>query len=426
MLLTRGRCPEGVWRVSPDRISPLHNVPVTTTPIPLSTNARSTGNPARPVLSPPPASPAASPSSASRRSPTPSPVLPLTGTIGAEMPTPSSNSSTSSVASSAVSSSTASVLVRATTPRSTPSTRSTSRCSRVWGMTPSSAATTSRKASTPVAPETMFLTNRSWPGTSTRLARLPPGSESSAKPGTMGRPRRCSSSSLSVSVPVIRRTRVVLPWSTCPAVPMVRAIRPSGTSANGALHCGHYRPVVAGQQGPGVEPDPSLVDPPDNRGVGGAESLRQGFGFRPTEADGVGGDLVKRQRPAAAAGDGGDHVHFQANCLSGELRRQVLCGPAHLFLRGAEHLEGWEILGRGAFEVGGKGRLEGGEAELVGAEGAGEGVAAHGAYPVGIPDGDSGLRPAQQLVPGEHGESSPVPDRVPYERLPAPRGPGAA
>ena len=42
-----------------------------------------------------------------------------------------------------------------------------SKCSRVCGMTDSFAATTSSTASMPLAPASMFLTNRSWPGTST-------------------------------------------------------------------------------------------------------------------------------------------------------------------------------------------------------------------------------------------------------------------
>ena len=42
-----------------------------------------------------------------------------------------------------------------------------SRCSRVWGMTPSSAAMTKITPSMPVAPATMVLMKCSWPGTST-------------------------------------------------------------------------------------------------------------------------------------------------------------------------------------------------------------------------------------------------------------------
>ena len=44
------------------------------------------------------------------------------------------------------------------------------RCSRVCGMMPSSAATTSSARSTPDAPATMVRTKSSWPGTSTTPA----------------------------------------------------------------------------------------------------------------------------------------------------------------------------------------------------------------------------------------------------------------
>ena len=53
-------------------------------------------------------------------------------------------------------------------PPDRPSRRRISRCSRVWGITESSAATTSNARSSPVAPASMLRTNRSWPGTSTR------------------------------------------------------------------------------------------------------------------------------------------------------------------------------------------------------------------------------------------------------------------
>ena len=49
-----------------------------------------------------------------------------------------------------------------------PSRSRIARCSRVCGMTPSSAATTRSAKSMPVAPASMLLTNRSWPGTSTK------------------------------------------------------------------------------------------------------------------------------------------------------------------------------------------------------------------------------------------------------------------
>ena len=50
------------------------------------------------------------------------------------------------------------------------------RCSRVWGITPSSAAITSMTRSIPPTPASMFFTNRSWPGTST-MPRVMPSPE---------------------------------------------------------------------------------------------------------------------------------------------------------------------------------------------------------------------------------------------------------
>ena len=64
--------------------------------------------------------------------------------------------------------------------RRTPSAASIATCSRVCGITPSSAATTRRYRSIPVAPATIVRTKRSWPGTSTTDSRAPDGSASGA------------------------------------------------------------------------------------------------------------------------------------------------------------------------------------------------------------------------------------------------------
>jgi hypothetical protein len=117
--------------------------------------------------------------------------------------------------------STMSVLVSATTPVEMPSREQISRCSRVWGMTPSSAAMTSTTKSMPAAPATMFFTKRSCPGTSTMPSLLPPGRSRKAKPSSMVMPRFFSSARRSQSMPVRAFTSVVLPWSMCPAVPMM-------------------------------------------------------------------------------------------------------------------------------------------------------------------------------------------------------------
>ena len=124
---------------------------------------------------------------------------------------------------------TRSILLSATTQDSTPSSDTISRCSRVCGMTPSSAATTSSTRSKPLAPATMLCTKRSCPGTSTMPTRPTPSRSRCAKPRSMVMPRRFSSGSRSVSMPVRRRMSAVLPWSMCPAVPIIMAGKPAGT-----------------------------------------------------------------------------------------------------------------------------------------------------------------------------------------------------
>ena len=72
--------------------------------------------------------------------------------------------------------STRSILVSATAPPFTPSRSMISKCSRVCGITPSSAATTSSTKSMPVAPASMLCTKRSCPGTSMKPSTAPWGS----------------------------------------------------------------------------------------------------------------------------------------------------------------------------------------------------------------------------------------------------------
>ena len=193
--------------------APLHTVPVTTVPVPLTVKLRSTGrrNGASTSRAPPDVSTRAS---ARRRSSSPAPVLAETGTMAlSASAVPASRARTSSATSAHHSSSTRSALVRATTPRGTPSKSRIARCSRVWGMIPSSAATTSSAASMPVAPASIVRTNPSCPGTSTTPTAPTPGSSRRAKPSSMVMPRRFSSGRRSVSTPVSACTRAVLPWS---------------------------------------------------------------------------------------------------------------------------------------------------------------------------------------------------------------------
>src|SRR5215213_11172669 len=82
-----------------------------------------------------------------------------------------------------------------------------------------------------------------------------------------------------------------------------------------------------------------------------------------------------------------------------------------------QHPEGWKVSFGDAFEVGVQGRFEGGEAELVGAESACEGVLAHRGDPKRCPHRDPCLRPAEQLVAGEDREVRPVSDDLLHPRL---------
>jgi len=125
------------------------------------------------------------------------------------------------MASSMSSSSTRSILVKAINPYLIPMRVQISMCSLVWGITASSAAMAMETMSMPLAPATMFLINLSWPGTSTIPTTSPPGRVMEANPSSIVIPLCFSSLSLSVSMPVNARIRLVFPWSMWPAVPRI-------------------------------------------------------------------------------------------------------------------------------------------------------------------------------------------------------------
>ena len=159
---TRAVPPFGKSRTVDSRsIAPLQSVPVTTVPVPFTENARSSGNRVRSPAFLEGTRPAAA-ASARRIASSPAPVAAEHGTISAlSSADPESSFRTSSVTSASQSPSTRSHLVSATTPPRTPSRVRIARCSRVCGITPSSAAITSRARSTPVAPASIVRTNAS-------------------------------------------------------------------------------------------------------------------------------------------------------------------------------------------------------------------------------------------------------------------------
>ena len=87
------------------------------------------------------------------------------------------------------------------------------RCSRVWGITPSSAAMTIHTASISCPPASMFSTKSRCPGTST-MPTSPPGSVNHPNPRSMVISRTCSSFRRSGWIPVSAAISVDLPWST--------------------------------------------------------------------------------------------------------------------------------------------------------------------------------------------------------------------
>ena len=164
----RASCPLGVTtRRSPVLATPACTVPVTTSPAPLSMNARSTQRRNRPF-----AARAARLSARSRNAPArasmPAPDRAQTRWISApRMPVVERRASISTLTSPARAASTLSTLLTTAMHSVTPSRSRMAVCSRVWGITPSSAATTTSARSMAPTPASMLRTNRSCPGTST-------------------------------------------------------------------------------------------------------------------------------------------------------------------------------------------------------------------------------------------------------------------
>ena len=203
-------CPAG-QRVSSvsGTIDPLHSVPVTTVPNPLTVKTRSMGRRAGTSAC---RDPRASRGTHQRlrRASRPSPVRADTRTIGAEASgVPATRACTSDAATACIISSARSHLVKAITPLRTSSSWQMSRCSRVCGITDSSAATTSSATSMPPTPASIVRTKRSCPGTSTNDAHV--AEVGWAKPSSMLMPRACSSGRRSGLVPVSASTSALLP-----------------------------------------------------------------------------------------------------------------------------------------------------------------------------------------------------------------------
>ncbi len=102
--------------------------------------------------------------------------------------------------------------------------------SSVWGMTPSSAATTTTAMSVTLAPRARIAVNASWPGVSRKTTRLPSWVTSLAPMCWVMPPR----SPDATSVVRIASRRLVLPWSTWPMTVTIgaRGWRRDGSSSS--------------------------------------------------------------------------------------------------------------------------------------------------------------------------------------------------
>ena len=172
---TRAARPEGDrTTTSPTLTRPDCTVPVTTVPVPFSEKLRSTAIRNRRSV-PRAVVPASAAASAARKVSSPSPVTVETAMMSDPASAVGAIRSRIWLSTSARRASSArSALVIATIPRVTPSRSRMARCSRVCGMTPSFAATTSSARSIPPAPASIVWTNRSCPGTSTKPVIAPP------------------------------------------------------------------------------------------------------------------------------------------------------------------------------------------------------------------------------------------------------------
>ncbi len=181
---TRTRLPPGLSvSSSPICTLPLVTLPVATVPTPGSVKERSTARRKAGAVAVDARAPSWACACASkcwRSASTPSPVMADTSNIGAPASAVGESNSLTSARTCAsrsarVAASSRSTLVMATLALGTPSSESTAKCSRVCGMTPSSAATMSSACAMPVAPASMVCSSFSWPGTSTKPSDTPSG-----------------------------------------------------------------------------------------------------------------------------------------------------------------------------------------------------------------------------------------------------------
>ena len=126
--------------------------------------------------------------------------------------------------------------------------------SSVWGITPSSAATTITAMSVTLAPRARIEVNASWPGVSRKTTRLPSLVVISDAPMCWVMPPRSPDATV---VERIASRRLVLPWSTCP---MTVTIGARGTRFTSSASSSHSWTFSASAGGPPPSSSVSAAD----------------------------------------------------------------------------------------------------------------------------------------------------------------------
>ena len=198
-------------------------------------------------------------------------------------------------------------------------------------------------------------------------------------------------------MPVSARSSVVLPWSMCPAVPMTTVT--SDRVERPARRPRAERRRRARLDGPQVEHDAPVLDPPDDR-------RRRRAGASPSSR--VGRPAARSPRPTTQ-GLAGQRAAADRRARARRPRRRrraaraTRLGPrAQRLGRRRDHPPDRD-LGRppGPARYSPRVAATRGQRHLVGSHRAGQRVAAHPRDQVGPPDDEPGLRPADQLVAAE-------------------------
>src|SRR6266498_4796535 len=415
----RARWPEGRTSAScPTAIEPPVSVPVTTVPAPRMVNTRSMnwrGLASRPGRG----ARATRSSSAARSSSIPSSLAAEHATIGAPSSrVPSSFPSICLARPASAFSSTRSSLVRATTAPLAPSTSTIWRCSSDWGFHPSSAATTNSTSRTGPTPASMFLTNRSCPGTSTNPISWPDGSVVQANPRSIVRPRRFSSASLSGSIPVRRRISADLPWSTWPAVATTWRGRCSRGADEGAavmaasrsglledVADGPCQPVVVlRRHGAKVEHESTVVHTAEH-----GRAAETKLGCRIVRRWNPDHEFRRRDAVPGERTSAGDRFPLPSR-RSLEARRQCLRPGQEPPLADREEVPQRKLVAStGGVQA--KDCLQGGDGHLVDSEGSSDGMAPETLDQVCPSGQEAGLGATEQLVAGKRDQIGPTRQR---------------